>query len=118
MSAARRRRTLDGMSTRHAPAPGSSAVASQGPPPDRLLTGPFVRLAAADLAWFVAAGVTIHVLPLHVTGQSEEGYTLLSGQANLPLFGAFCCEAEVSECDFIATYSSSNDHGHFVMRRQ
>lgn len=90
MSAARRRGTLDGMSTRHAPTPGSSAVAAQGPPPDRLLTGPFVRLAAADLAWFVAAGVTIHVLPLHVTGPAR-GSVADAGLA----FGAFAVTALV-----------------------
>jgi MFS family permease len=87
MSAARHRRTLDGMSTRHAPEPPATTVTA---PPERLLTGPFVRLASADLAWFVAAGVTIQLLPLQVTGPAQ-GSAAAAGLA----FGAFAVTALV-----------------------
>ncbi|WP_158068860.1 MFS transporter [Cellulosimicrobium sp. CUA-896] len=75
------------MSTRHAPA-ARPAAASATAPRERLLTGPFVRLAAADLAWFVAAGVTIQVLPLQVTGPAG-GSAAAAGLA----FGAFAVTA-------------------------
>lgn len=37
-------------------------------PPGRLFTGPFIALALADLAYFVAAGILIQVTPLFVEG--------------------------------------------------
>ncbi len=37
-------------------------------PPERLFTGPFVALALADLAYFVAAGILIQVTPLFAEG--------------------------------------------------
>jgi hypothetical protein len=33
-----------------------------------LLTGPFIRLTLADVAYFTATGVAIYTLPLWVTG--------------------------------------------------
>jgi hypothetical protein len=36
----------------------------------------------------------------------------------LPFFGEFCARAEVTDCDFVASYSSSQDQGRFVMRRR
>jgi MFS family permease len=37
-------------------------------PPERLFTGPFIALALADLAYFVAAGILIQVTPLFAEG--------------------------------------------------
>src|SRR6516165_10792270 len=45
-------------------------------------------------------------VPMSVTGQSADGRTYLSGQSHLPLFGDFCCQAEVTACNFVASYSS------------
>ena len=55
---------------------------------------------------------------MSVTGQSADGRTTLSGQSRLPLFGVFCCNAEVGACDFVASYTSSKDQGTFTMQRR
>lgn len=57
-------------------------------------------------------------VPLTVTGQGEDGSTHLSGQAQLPMFGHFCCNAVVTDCDFVASYSSPKDQGQFLLRRR
>jgi hypothetical protein len=57
-------------------------------------------------------------VPMCVTGQSADGRTYLSGQSHLPFFGDFCCQAEVTTCDFVASYTSSKDQGQFVMQRR
>jgi predicted MFS family arabinose efflux permease len=57
---------------------------------DRLLTPAFVRLTAADLAYFTAAGVAIYSLPLYVTGPVGSD----SAGAGLA-FGAFAVSALV-----------------------
>jgi hypothetical protein len=57
-------------------------------------------------------------VPMTVTGQAADGRTYLSGQSRLPLFGQFCCQAEVTACDLTASYSSSKDAGQFVMQRR
>jgi predicted MFS family arabinose efflux permease len=56
----------------------------------RLLTPAFVRLTAADLAYFTAAGVAIYALPLYVTGPVGSD----SAGAGLA-FGAFAVSALV-----------------------
>jgi hypothetical protein len=56
-------------------------------------------------------------VPMKVTGQAD-GRTQLSGQARLPMFGQFCCNAEVTACDFVASYSSSKDSGQFILSRK
>jgi predicted MFS family arabinose efflux permease len=57
---------------------------------DQLFTPAFVQLAAADLAYFTAAGVAIYTLPLYVTGPvgSDKGGAGLA-------FGAFAISALV-----------------------
>lgn len=60
----------------------------------------------------------VYSVPLTVTGQGEDGRTFLSGRARLPFFGTFCCNAEITQCDFIARYTSPKDNGQFVMRRK
>lgn len=55
---------------------------------DRLVTPAFVRLAAADLAYFTAAGVAIYALPMYVTGPVGSD-TAGAGIA----FGAFAVSA-------------------------
>ncbi|WP_251152925.1 MFS transporter [Cellulosimicrobium sp. Marseille-Q4280] len=77
------------MNNHGAPALGSSPATGTSSR-ERLLTPAFLRLTAADLAWFVAAGVTIHVLPLHVTGPARGGVAD-AGMA----FGAFAVTALV-----------------------
>ncbi len=64
--------------------------AVRAPSTDRLVTPAFVRLAIADLAYFTAAGVSIYVLPLYVTGPVG------SDKAGAGLaFGAFAVSALV-----------------------
>ena len=57
-------------------------------------------------------------VPMTVTGQGADGRTILTGQSHLPLFGEFCCRAEVTDCDFIASYTSPKDQGQFTMQRR
>lgn len=57
-------------------------------------------------------------VPMTVTGQTAAGRTSLSGQSHLPLFGSFCCNAEVGACDFVASYTSPKDQGTFTMQRR
>lgn len=56
-------------------------------------------------------------VPLTVTGVSE-GRTHLTGQSHLPIFGDFCCNVEVTACDFVASYNATKDQGQFTMQRQ
>lgn len=66
---------------------------------ERLITGAFVRLAIADLAYFTAAGVGLLAIPVYVTGPigSDEagaglafGAFAVSALALRPLVGRWC----------------------------
>ncbi|GIW81130.1 MAG: hypothetical protein KatS3mg105_2937 [Gemmatales bacterium] len=43
---------------------------------------------------------------------------VLAGESRLLFFGTFRYHAQVTACDFCATYESRRDHGEFVMRRR
>ena len=61
-----------------------AGIDRQGPDEPRLFTPAFLLLGVADLSYFVAIGITIHGLPLYVTGP------IGSGEAGAGLaFGAF-----------------------------
>ncbi len=61
-----------------------AGIDRQGPDEPRLFTPAFLLLGIADLSYFVAIGITIHGLPLYVTGP------IGSGEAGAGLaFGAF-----------------------------
>ncbi len=57
-------------------------------------------------------------VPMTVTAVDAEGRTHLSGQSKLPMFGNFCCNAQVTGCDFVASYSSERDSGQFILSRR
>lgn len=59
-----------------------------------------------------------YAVPMTVTGVDADGTIHLSGQAQLPMFGQFCCNANVTACDFVASYSSSKDQGQFNLSRR
>jgi hypothetical protein len=56
-------------------------------------------------------------VPMTVTAVGD-GRTHLSGQSRLPMFGNFCCNAEITACDFVASYSSEKDSGQFILSRR
>jgi hypothetical protein len=47
----------------------------------------------------------------------EDGKVFLSGSQRLLFFGTFCYEAEATDCDFTATYSTARDNGVFTLSR-
>ncbi|MGE3317030.1 MAG: hypothetical protein AB7O26_18090 [Planctomycetaceae bacterium] len=57
-------------------------------------------------------------VPMTVTAVDAEGRTHLSGQSKLPMFGNFCCNAQVTGCDFVASYSSERDSGQFILSKR
>src|SRR5688572_31053776 len=65
--------------------PGQMTIQRAVPATDeRLLTRPFVLLAIGELAYFIADGAALYLVPVHATGP------LGSGQAGAGLaFGAF-----------------------------
>ena len=56
-------------------------------------------------------------VPMHVSGRTATGATLLTAQSWLPGFGNFTCRAAVSPCHFNACYTSPKDSGRFTMTR-
>jgi hypothetical protein len=53
---------------------------------------------------------------LEVTGR-EDGKVFLSGSQRLLFFGTFCYEAEATDCEFTANYSTNRDKGVFTLSR-
>lgn len=53
---------------------------------------------------------------LEVTGR-EDGKVFLTGSQKLLFFGTFCYQAEATDCDFTATYTTNRDNGVFTLSR-
>ncbi len=53
---------------------------------------------------------------LEVTGR-EDGKVYLSGSQKLFFFGTFCYQAEATDCEFTATYTTNRDNGVFTLSR-
>jgi hypothetical protein len=85
------------------------------------LQAEFVRLSECDYEVHFS-GRFFKLLPFRYTvvmaASEQDGVVHLSGSKHLGcLFGTFSFSASVTDCEFIAEYSSCKDHGWFTMTR-